>query len=1278
MEKVLYKSLLFLFPVIFGIAGSSSGSNLSILSSSDKSFHFIITISPDKLDWQVETDSLASYYEAVLVGVPYGAQVRLISSDARSLTTLGMTKNIQTPLSTVSHDVVELSQVTTIRGRQIVTVRVYPIVNPNSYYKEIEIQLSFEGGRSSQGTLPNDPVFDNIFRASLANYEQFRTWLVPERAVSKRAVIDGPFASGKAWYKIRVASTGLYKVSGAQLSAAGLDLTNLPSDSLHLFYGGGKPLPVNNDDPRPTFSEVAIIVNDGGDGIFDAQDYIMFYGEAVNRWVTEQGSAPRYYANRYELENCYWLTISGSGAGLRMSSFDAAPGGVVDTTITTFTRRLHSEQDNLLRRHDGRISDYYTWYWTDQTALIFFINTPGVVPGADARFVLQGRTFAPGYMEMRVNDSLATDTCNQFNCRYGVTWLNNGPNKIELSLTGTSNTKPYFDYLEVEYQSYLEPSNNSLDIIIDPYAGQAQFEVIDNFDYPVLILDITESNRPVIMNNFNRSQGTISFIASLDATTYHRYYLSTPQIAMSPTSIQNVRPGDLYDVSDRADLLVVTTSALAPALDEYVTYRRDRGIDVKVVTVEDIYDNYSFGLFDPTAIRDFLKYAYENYPAPAPSVVLFVGDGNYDYHNILKTGVPNYVPSYLRSNDESASDDNYVYFGSYGILDSDTSYINVGDRGLDMVTARMPIRSAEEIDIIMAKIKQYESPSSFGMWRNDITLVADDEYGTFNTEMFHTTQTEELEKKHIPAHFHRNKIYLWEYPFVNREKPAVNDEIVKAINNGTLLINYVGHGNPDVWAHEHVFTRSGDVPRLNNFDKLALVFTASCAIGFFDDPMREGMAEDLLVHPAGGAIAVVSATRLVYSSENAAFNQKAFDVLFSNDSLTIAEAIYIAKLQRQYRTSVPVPIKNDRAYLLFGDPYIKLGMPKLKIQFSQTPDSLTALARTQITGQVVDAQGQPVVEDGELIITVYDSDRPKTYRLVNDTGGTIQTVDYSVTGPTIFRGTADITGGQFDFSFITPLDIGYGGEGAKISAYAKFAATDGIGLIDSLHISDVVAPSTDSSGPVITYRIQGQEDFVSGDIINNNDVLEIILADSSGINLTGALGHGITLTLDNRAEKAVNLTSMFAYDKNSFVTGRLTYTLTNLEPGQHIFKIKAWDNANNSSVVQFVANIQSEKDLAILDLLNYPNPMKESTRFSLNLTRPVSSLHLDIFTLSGRKIKSFERHPSEAGYFDDIVWYGTDFTGDRIATGVYIYKVTAVPATGGDVVEAFGKVVVVN
>ena len=599
------------------------------------------------------------------------------------------------------------------------------------------------------------------------------------------------------------------------------------------------------------------------------------------RWVYPDTVSPYYENNPYCDHNVYWLGISSASAGLRMTSIDVSTGAA-DTTISTFTNRVHLEQDNLLRtENDGKIFNYYYWYWSNSTNLTFYVSTLQVIAGSTANINLVGKTFdltgtgdADGYMNVLINNQTGLNkNCTSEGCTYQTTSLVDGTNRIDLTLWPFTNFAPYFNYFEVSYlSSSATPLGNKLDLALGHVTGSARIDVTNSFSQSPMVLDITDPLVPVNLTGAQTSDGVLSYYVTFNPARFARHYLSPVQAALSPSRIESASPTDLYAVSSQADLIVVTPKLLTGAVDQYVSYRRSTGYAIEVVSVEDIMDNFGFGLYDPTAIRDFLKYAYDNYPAPAPSAVLLVGDANYDYLDHQKTGVPNYVPSYLNPYDESASDDNFVYFGTYGYLDGDTSY-SPTDRGLDMITARWPVRTGQEITTITDKIISYESSLDFGVWRNDITLVADDEFGAFDNETIHTIQTEQLANEHVPDLLNIQKIYLRDYPFVNNRKPAVNDAIVKAFNDGTLLVNYVGHGNPDVWAHEYVLTRSNDLSRLTNIRRLPLVFAASCAIGFFDHPTRQGMAEGLCICQMVALLA--SSRRHVWSTRPRTVNSTA-------------------------------------------------------------------------------------------------------------------------------------------------------------------------------------------------------------------------------------------------------------------------------------------------------------------------------------------------------------------------------------------------------------------
>ena len=1251
---------------MFGVAASGISpqySDVEIISSDRSGVVFSVTLA-DPVDYLTVNaeDSSADLVRSIAVGIPPGTVPVLGSVSVSQRQALpDLPAEVKLESSAVA---ARIAGIRTVRGRRIATVALFPY-NQGELYGRIDVTLSFRS--TGTDTAPesyagSDALFDAIFSHAVLNYAEFKTWPIIAARSSLKKPAGSTFAEAMTWYQIAIADGGLIKVTGQNLSVAGVSLSGLKSDSLHLFYGGGTPLEVLNDRARPELEEHAIMVFDGGDGEFGYSDYFLFYGEQVDRWRFPSDSEPVFVNNQYTSVNSYWLAVSGDfgSAGKRMTTY--TPASPADTSIDQVQFQARMEKDSILYTdNNGANSDWFTWHWTTNSPFTFYASLPTAVDDSTSEVHLRLKAGHP--LQLLVNGYSATQTHSGYwDQTFITTHLHDGLNSFRITANNAFDSPPHLDYAECFYRGYLAPSSDELDFAIRDVSGIAEFVVADDFSAAPYVIDLSDPSTARLIGDVERNSGVLTFRGELQSTG-NRYYLVTPDKTSAPVAIEPYQPANLRSTSARADLIIVAADDFVPYLEDYVAYREEHnGIAVKLVSVGQIMNEFAYGLYDPTAIRDYFKYAYENYPSPKPSAALLVGDGVYDFQNHLGTPARNFVPPFIMAYDSLASDDNYVYFGRFGYLDSDP----LEYPGFDMVIGRWPVRSVAELSTIENKVRAYEASTNYGSWRATVTLVADDEFGAYQTESFHVRQTEQLEKEYLPRRYFRNKIYLWEYDRdSNGEKPEVNEEIIRSFNDGSLVVNFVGHGNPDTWAHEHVFNRGSDIPQLNNSDRLTLVFTASCSIGFFDDPKREGMAEDLVRYSGGGAIASVAATRLVYSSENSAFNRMTYEALFGEDPLTICQAVFAAKLARQ-------PERNDRAYIFFGDPLLRLGTPHYKIRFTDAPDTLVALQQHDVAGEVVDADGNRVPFNGSVEITAYDSEMLKSYDVAS------VTIDYALTGPRIFRGTAEVTDGEFAFTFIAPLDIGYGGRGGRISAYAQSSMSDALGLADSLVIDTTITSTTDEQGPEIAYYFAGRDNFVSGDYLMPGETMILDISDSSGINLTGGAGHGITLTIDNQVENIINLTDLYEYTSGSFTSGRISYTLGDLSAGQHLFKVKVWDNANNSSTVEFGAVINASDRSLLTDLLNYPNPMYERTTFSCYLSVPANKVSLEIFTLSGKRIKYYDRYSVPAGYQEFYTWDGRDDDLDRVATGTYIYKASATSDQSGESVEVFGKVVVIN
>ncbi|MFH1699925.1 MAG: type IX secretion system sortase PorU [Candidatus Zixiibacteriota bacterium] len=1166
------------------------------------------------------------------------------------------------------------------RGHRIVRMLIFPQRMEETglgAYDDFTIDVYFTNTMRESSPFEKQTRLDSLLARTVINGKQLFSFGSSRENMTAYKPLESNFGNATRWLKIAVDECGIYRINGNDLITAGVNLSGLYSDSLRLFYGGGKNPPIGFSEPLPELNEIPVDIIDGGDGLFNSGDYILFYGQAVNRYDYSQ-NPPGYIRNIYNRLNYYWLAVGGDYSSPRKRwRHINSEIGTPDLILNSFRQLKMVEQNHDLRIDtDGHIRDYYTWYWSNMPNVtasfslenpihddIIEIEMAAITNFSGTTLVLNGtdmtRTTGSGNVYKYVVDSDA-----------GAAGLNTAQVSLQPNIRGS-----YLDYLRVNYPQNLEYAGGQLSFSSYTYSGLIRYH-IENVSASQSILDITFPDDPAIIENINFTGNAAEF-QMMAADDVLSFVLFSENDALRPEWIRNWEGANLHNDISQYDCIIVYPASFHSAMGEYVSYRHGQGYGLKLVAVEDIYDQFGFGLESPLAIRNYLKFAYENFAPPAPYAVLLVGDGHYDFLDNMGHHSSSYLPPFIWEAEQSAGDDNFVYFGDIGMLDSDSSYVFNSDRGWDMMVARWPVKSAFEISTYIEKLKRYESDDTRGIWRSKVTFVADDEFKSdYTGEIIHTAQAETLAVFHTPPEITKRKIYATEYSFASSgEKPMVNDAIVKAINEGTLIINYIGHGSPDVWADEHIFKKDSDLGRLRNIDKPAIVIAGSCSIGKFDQPSKEGMAE-MMFRQESGAIETVSATRLVYARDNAIFSFDLYDAVFDG-SKNITEAVFTAKLLHQYERSGQVNLlRNDRSYVVFGDPLGDLGAPEYKIKITPTAAStLVPLEDFEFSGEIVDDNDNIIVADGLVNAEVFDS------RFVRHHPAGI---DYSLGGPRIFSGTFEVSSGRFEGGFIVPLDIDYGGEAAQITCFGSFGVGSALGSLDSLEISQSAGTTTDNSGPIIEYSFEENPDFVNGGRIPSQATLVLNIADNSGINLTGGLGHRIELTIDNDNNSTLNLTDNFVYNQGSYREGRISYRLPELTPERHIFKVKVWDNANNPGIIEFEALSSQVGSIAIHNVLNYPNPMEESTEFYFELSEPAEWAELRIFTLAGRQIKKLRESDLNSGRNRRFFWDGRDLDGDRIAEGVYLYKISIkgkVFSSGrntDNLTEAFGKLILLN
>ena len=756
------------------------------------------------------------------------------------------------------------------------------------------------------------------------------------------------------------------------------------------------------------------------------------------------------------------------------------------------------------------------------------------------------------------------------------------------------------------------------------------------------------------------------------------YYVIGGDNYKVPVSVSQKIPNqNLHGITDGARFIIISPKEFFPAANRLKTQREIPGpnyLKTLIVDIEQIYNEFSGGLLDPVAQRNFLKYAFNNW-SERPSYVMFMGDGSYDYKNIYNLSTKNFCPPIEKSTDDI--DEIFSYPSDDFITDINELYSSPTACHPDFANGRACVNSIEEANIIINKIIEYESPTSIGIWKNKIMYVADDGWTTIgNDGSMHTDQSEDVAEGFTPNVFEKEKIYIVTYPTVitpqGRRKPGANEDIINGWNDGRLIINYVGHGSADLWAHEHIFVKDESIPQLNNKGLYPIVIIASCDLARWDDLFLLSAAEKLIISKDKGAIGVIAAVRPVYAQSNAVFNNKFWqNFIWLKDTINlpirIGKAMYNVKNQLN-------PDDNHAKYSLLCDPTLRVSISQFFTRvdsINNIPGSDTAqikaLQKVKIFGSVLNPDSSFWSDyNGDITVKIFDVEKSIS---IIDLGDTF---NFKRDGGRIFAGSTNIYNGKWFVEFIVPRDISYQTGNGKLIAYFKNSSTEGSGFTTRFTLNGIdTTAAIDTTGPEITI-FMGDRNFRTGDMVNQNSTIIADFYDFSGMNLTGTIGHKIEAIIDDDENNKIDLTP-FYNSTSGYQFGTLECPIEGLADGRHNLKVKAWDTYNNFNInsVDFV--VMNSNELRVENVYNYPNPMRENTSFLFyhNFDIPLKA-SIKIYTVSGRMIKELIK-TNITEKVVKIDWDGKDSDGDHIANGTYIYKVIVRSEDGNFSINKTGK-----
>ncbi|MCP4441528.1 MAG: type IX secretion system sortase PorU [Aureispira sp.] len=1129
--------------------------------------------------------------------------------------------------------------------------------------------------------------YEKLLKASL----QIQTTPINSAKPTSRGgrTTESNLASGQI-FKIAIGATGIYKLDYNFLQSLGVDVDNINPKNIQILGDGGNALSETvGARPYTDVQEVAISVVGEQDGQFNSGDYILFYGVGAKNWNYYQPlDMMLHKSNIYTDTSHYFIKIANNN-GLRIGN-QASISNTAYTT-TSFDNVNHYELDevSLMEEQFALTPSGRAWYG-EEFRVVKDRSFSFYLPNRIASIPLEIRMNAavdapyPNYIKMTVNGQEA------INKQYNYTPVGSYPN-IAANATIHDSVQVSGDQLNVTLS--LLNSNSSANMWLDYITinsrcnltftgGQMAFRDIESLQHASATFQLSNTNNTTIWDVTNPNEvkiqkttgsNTLSFGLKID--TLKEFIAFDGRQFHTPTAIGPIANQNLHGITSPKDLLIVYHADFKSAADRLAAHRSSHsGISIELVDVEQIYNEFSSGNPDISAVRDFSKLLYDRSTVTdGLKYILLFGAGSFDYKALGRgrnaSNNPNYVllyetPSSLNPNTSYTTDD------FFGILDDGEGGNMNAPVAMDIAVGRLPARSLDDANVMVDKIIYYDTHAkTLADWRNQTTFIADDEDS--DRHLKGAERMVQVMNLNYPD-YNIDKIYSDAYQQITTSGgsryPDVNDNILNRIFKGSFMINYLGHGGDNGWAQERIFTNS-EISSLKNKDKMPLFVTATCSFGPHDNPNNISAAELLLLNPEGGAIALLTTLRLVYAHNNETLTEKTIYNIFApiNGKMpAIGEAF------RRAKNEALITVPDLRKYALLGDPSMVLAYPEYNVhttsingQATTNKDTIKALQKVTITGEVRDDNNQLLSNfNGTIYPTIFDkADQLQT--LANDGGSSV--LGFSLQKKIIFKGKATVTNGKFSFSFVVPKDINYSIGYGRLSFYAE----DGQSLDANGHYEGLVVGGTnqnaslDNKGPeVLVYM--NDENFAPGGTTDENPILLVKLYDENGINTVGnSIGHDIEghLTFPDQSQDKYVLNDFYESEKNDYTRGTIHYPLKNLPEGPHHIKVRAWDVYNNLGEGETDFIVTSSAELALNHVLNYPNPFTDNTKFQFEHNMPYQPLdvRIQIFTVGGQLVKTILHSigaEDNLGYrISDIGWDGLDEFGDKIGRGVYIYKI---------------------
>ena len=1209
---------------------------------------------------------------AVVINNVHGSSVRIVSQNVQAI---DLSKYKDIDVKNIPSSIDPKIKVYTNKGIKTAVVTFNPIIKSGSGYSRVS-NISFE-------------VYGGNAMAAMAttNFSQTNSVL----------------AQGN-WFKFKVEETGVYRLDKSFLTQLGVP-ADVDPRTIKVYGYGGDMLPLaNSDNQYFDLPELAIRFEGEQDGVLNDNDYALFYGVGTKGWSAENAT----HLNLYSKDAYYFVTYGGSN-GKRMQNY-TEPTGAASVTYTDYLARVFHEQDltnlvQLSRKWFGEnFGSSFQQSFTLQTPMLNSSKpaTVGINFGAVST---NGTTF-----DISLNNQNIVTKSISAKSGSALAWegyfsseqnLSSESNvfQIHFNNNGVPSAQGFVDFVAIDYYKHLAGYNKQFQFSFPEAVsevGTGAFQ-INNAQGISQVWDVSDRYNATYKTN---SSGT--FTTKMPLGVLKKFVAVDQNDLHTPTPVSNARvtnqnlKGTIL-ANGNVDYLIITNNQFLAAANRLANLHQTKNnLKVKVVPLEVIYNEFSSGQQDVVAVRNFIRYVYQAGNQTLKYVNLF-GDASIDYLNRVPNN-SNQVPIFhllsekLLSNSAANFNDqsNFSTDDFYALLDEGEGIItNNNYSGLDVAVGRMPVNTSQQANAMVDKIEQYLSTDNAGRWKNVYTALADD-VDASSDESLQIALDEMLDELNVnKPYFNVKKVfadsYQQEVVAGGPRYPKAKEDFLNGINSGSLMVNYLGHGNETGLGGER-YLDLADIDQLNNNGKYPLFAIITCEFTRFENPLLQSGGERLFLREDAGAIGILATTRKIGITNANNFTKRISRWLFdyNNDlpDVSMAEALMHTK------NDAELPVQEKGVVAFIGDPALKLATPKPDIRITHINEvevenftgSLRALDRVKLKGQVTTENGQVINNfTGDLALQLFDKNQEKT-TLVND--GVGDPMNFITLGETVFRGNATVTNGSFEIEFVVPKDIKIAvGEG-KASMYAVRESNvpdDYTGSNTTIKIGGVNENAAEDNKAPELKLFMNDETFISGGITNNAPLFLAHLEDENGINTASGIGHDMVAILDGDENNPVVMNEYYETEPNNFTKGFVNYPFSNLAEGLHTITFKAWDVYNNLATATLDFVVTSSSDLQLDKVLNYPNPFVDYTEFWFQHNRPNEPLQVQVqvLTVTGKIVKTINQTVVSDGFLSrEIIWDGRDDFGDRIGKGVYIYRIKVKSTVSGQQAEKIEKLVI--